>query len=147
MPSFTRESSLKVMYQRLGPQRGVIQTRAFRAVAYLEAFGCLGGLSLKENAEHWSLSFCSPATLEAVVPFRDTQYEVPSQAQSSVASSHWIRQDHLGTPTLDHCKSQGCFPINFSILHPRSNQSSSSQLPLHPHPLPLCLAPSSANLS
>lgn len=86
------------------------------------AFGCLRGLSLKENAGRcWFLSFCSPVTLGAVIPFRGTQCEGPSQAQSSVASSHWVRPDYLGTPTLIHCKSQGCFPISFSILHPGSN--------------------------
>lgn len=76
-PRKEEKQEFRDCHSLLGPQRGVIQTRAFRAVAYLEAFGCLGGLSLKENAEHWSLSFCSPDTLGAVFPFRDTQSEVP----------------------------------------------------------------------
>ena len=38
------------------------------------------GLSLKANAGRWSLSFCSPVTLGAIIPFRGTQCEGPEMA-------------------------------------------------------------------
>lgn len=83
------------------------------------AFGCLRGLSLKENAGRcWFLSFCSPVTLGAVIPFRGTQCEGPSQAQSSVASSHWVRPDHLGTPNSGPLQITGVLP--HQLQHPAS---------------------------